>query len=111
MMEYFYTIEKLTNALQSLALGEEDIRYRLVDACIEINTLEENDFPEDLKKKWIDFKNGTTKKGPFFLAIDGRQTKTAEENTLINGRKKTAKVLATKLFELYWEVSENRQYQ
>ena len=42
---YEYTLEKLQQAVDSLAAGEGDARARLVDAYVPLCVLEDSDFP------------------------------------------------------------------
>lgn len=107
-MDYFYTIQKLTLAFNDLALGEDDIRYRLVRAYHTVHLLEENDFPENLKEDWIKFENGINEWEPGILDINIRQIYDMEEKTVLKDeKKKNAKVLAKILLELYCKLLKN----
>lgn len=51
-IRYHYAIEKLSQAIRFLAVGEGDVRERLRTAYIGFHTLKDDDFPDDLRKDW-----------------------------------------------------------
>lgn len=55
MFPYRYAVEKLSNALTILAVGEGDVRSRLSSAFLEFHTLQPRDFPAALQAdyEWI----------------------------------------------------------
>jgi len=55
MFPYSYALEKLTNAVRILAVGEGDVRSRLWPAFLEFHTLEPDDLPPDLAPdyEWV----------------------------------------------------------
>ena len=47
-----YVIEKLTDAMDALATGCGDVRSRIKNAFWLMHTLQESDFPDNLKEDW-----------------------------------------------------------
>ena len=87
-----YLVEKLTNALNTLATHPGDARARLNAAFLNVHTLDERDFPQELQPRWRIFMEKITKKGPL-LRSDGRQWKGAVENTINNMKNDCRKTL------------------
>ena len=104
-----YAIEKLTTAVQCLALGEGDVRYRVAAACHVLVPLREADFPVELRKSWRWLQKESTKFGP--LEVAGKNYKGSIDHTMHRVRKSTAAKLARTIWELYWSASKNVRYE
>ncbi len=50
--DYSYVQEKLFNAVYALAVGEKDVRYRLVNAHLTCHMLCPDDFPVEFQNDW-----------------------------------------------------------
>lgn len=109
-MSHSYTVEKLTDALTCLATHPGDARKRVVSAYYCIHTLDETDFPEECRKDWNWILAELTKRGSF-VDQNGNTTCGAVENTMNRRKNKTASKIAEKIYELYWQVSENTKYR
>jgi hypothetical protein len=108
-MNKVYVVEKLTNAMNSLALGPGDIRSRLVTAHQCMYTLSENDFPTGSQSDWRWIINQLTKNGPV-MSPDGSVYMGSVANTMRSIQNRTGVKIATRISKLYWELSENNQY-
>ena len=106
---YSYAVEKLTTTLECLAIHQGDARERLTAAFPIFFTLREDDFPPEYRKEWCWVIRELTKFGPL-LDYKGEVWRGSVENTMRRIQKKTGSKIAKKIYELYWVVSENRQY-
>jgi hypothetical protein len=104
-----YTVEKMTNALACLATHPGDARKRVTSAYHCIHTLDETDFPPECQKDWNWVLAELTKCGPL-RSHSGEIIRGAVENTMLNRRNKTASEIAMKIYELYWQISKNVNY-
>ena len=107
---YSYTVEKLTAALESLATHPGDARERLGSAFLIFHTLTEKDFPPEYQEKWKWVMDKITKSGPI-LDYKGDVWRGSVENTMRRIKNKTASKILKVIYELYWVVSENKQYR
>lgn len=105
-----YVIEKLTTALDCLATHPGDARHRLIAAWGSLHKLDVADFPDEYKKDWQWVVGELTKYGPL-VRCDGMLIRGTVENTMPRRKNKTASRIATKIYELYWQLSENTQYR
>ncbi|MDD3884024.1 MAG: hypothetical protein PHW66_03740 [Gallionella sp.] len=105
-----YVVEKLTNAVTCLATGPGDARSRVAAAYICIRSLEEADFPADCREDWNWIEARLTKYGPL-LAHDGSVIRGAVEHTMLRIKNRTAAKIATKIYHLYWKLSNNTLYR
>lgn len=105
-----YTVEKLTLALETLATHPGDVRRRLSVVYWQIHTLEERDFPSEVRLDWLWVMKQMTKYGPL---IDESEfvIRDAVENTMRRSRNSSATKIAHRLYSLYWAVSQNTAYQ
>lgn len=108
-MSHTYKVEKLTNALTCLATHPGDARHRLISAWGSLQKLEESDFPNEYKKEWKWIVRELTKYGPL-RSPSGEVIRGAVENTMRRRTNKTASKIAARIYELYWQLSENTQY-
>jgi hypothetical protein len=106
---YNYAVEKLTTALGCLATHPGDARERLLSAYVVFHTLRDEDFPSDQRDKWKWVIKELTKFGPS-LDYKGRVQTGSVEHTMSRIKKRTAAKIAKAIYELYWVVSENKQY-
>ena len=104
-----YVIEKLTNAMDVLAMGRGDVRSRLRDAYLCMHTLKETDFPNDLKKDWTWIIEKLTQRGPL-VGPDDKIILGSVGNTMRSIRNKTGQKIAQRISNLYWEISNNKKY-
>ena len=107
---YSYTVEKLTNTIETIATHPGDARQRIAAAYLEFHTLQADDFPEQFRADWEWVIREITKFGPSPDHGIGHW-RGSVENTMSRVRNSTAAKVATKLYELYWVVSENKQYR
>ena len=106
---YMYTIEKFTDALRNLAILPGDVRERLVVAHQCFHTLQECDFSPHLLKDWRWINRQLTKFGPI-LDHKGRVQEGSVQHTMRRIRRATGGKIAKKIYEIYWEISNNIQY-
>jgi hypothetical protein len=106
---YHYTVQKLTDAIATLATHPEDVRERLTSAHLEFSKLAVKDFPPELQADWRWVKKELSKYGPL-RNHKGEVQIGSVQNTMGRIRKATGSKIAKKIFELYWKVSENQQY-
>lgn len=99
---YYYANEKLIIALGILATGEGDIRSRLSSAFYACHTLTLDDFPEDLKGNWIWIEKQMTRYGPKYINDEIFQG--SIENTMSRIKRKTGKKIATRMYQIFWEM-------
>lgn len=106
---YGYAVEKLTTTIRYLATGPGDARQRLARAFLIFHTLGEEDFPPEARARWNWVKQQLTKFGPL-MHPDGTVWRGSVEHTMSRIRKKTGAKIAEAIYDLYWEVSGNREY-
>ena len=107
--KYDHAVEKLTDTLKCLATHPGDARERIAAAYFSFGHLQAEEFPEECRKDWAWIKKEITKFGPL-TDYKGKVWRSSVENTMKTVRKATASKVAKKLYELYWAVSENKQY-
>ena len=107
MKSRHYLIEKMTDILRILATGSGDARFRIISAAGVIARLEPEDFPKEFQKDWAWIMREITKRGP----LGHNAWRGSIENTMRRARKETAAKIATRLWDLYWALSENTQYR
>ncbi len=100
MASIFYIQEKLSNAVYVLAVGEGDVRERLVSAFIACITLKPKDFPPEFQKDWEWVLQQLTKYGPI-VRDDGSVFRGSVENTMSRIKRKTGAKIARKIYELH----------
>lgn len=105
-----YTIEKLTNALKILATHPGDARKRMIVAYLAIRSLNECDFPVIHRAEWNAIIAELTKHPPECDA-NGNVLRSSVERTMTSRTNRTAAKIAERLYDLYWAISENRQYR
>ena len=95
-----YALQKLELAALDLAVGPGDIRSRLKDVYINhLHVINENDFPDSLKREWKNILKALTKKGPI-LDADGEVFTGSVDNTLRRMWNKTGVKIAKNILEL-----------
>jgi len=100
-----YCLEKLSDAIIQLAVGEGDVRSRLHDAYMCFHTLKTNDFPEHLQTEWDWIIKSLTKE-EHTLDHKGEVLHGRLRNTLWKMRNKTGRKIAMKIVMLYYRISE-----
>jgi hypothetical protein len=110
MNEYSYAIEKLTNVLACLAVHPGDVRERLKAIFPEFSLPREADFPQECRQEWLSIIKALTKSGPVYKP-DGDLWLSSVENTMRHIQNRTASRIAKQVYDLYWHVSENKQYR
>lgn len=103
-----YIIEKLTNAMEALALGAGDIRSRLITAHRCMCTLRKDDFPSHLQADWDWIKQQLTRYGP--IVGPSGQIRSSVENTMNKIQNRTGVKIAERILKLYWSVSNTKGY-
>lgn len=61
--DYSYAREKLSNAIEILAIAPGDVRSRLHRAFLEFHTLQVDNFPTEMQKDWLWINKQLTKYG------------------------------------------------
>lgn len=109
MNNYYHAVEKLTDTLECLATHPGDVRERIFAAYSAFGHLTAEELPEKCRNDWDrimkqihKFDPLTDHKGEIYMG--------SVENTMKSVRKTTASKIAKKLYEIYWIVSENKQY-
>lgn len=105
-----YAVEKLTVALSILATGKGDARQRVGDAYLACHVLQDRDLPKEHRETWQWITAEVTKFGPIY-GHDGNVWVSSVENTMRNRKNATASKIAKKLWDLYWALSENTEYE
>ncbi len=108
--QHTYAVEKLADALRCLATLPGDVRERLVVAHQCFHTLQERDFPLHLHKDWRWVNQQLTRYGPV-LDYKGEVREGSVQHTMRRIRNSTGSKIAKKIYEIYWAVSENNQYE
>jgi hypothetical protein len=92
-----YALQKLELAIIDLATGSRDIKSRLHSAYINhLHVLQENDFPESLRKDWKSIMELLTRAGPL-LNDDGGVLYGSIERTLKGMRYATGTKIANQI--------------
>ena len=105
MDEYYYAREKLWNVLRCLAIGEGDVRERLLCSRNDILLLSERDFPEDLRNEFVSIRKQLIKYGPKYDQ-GGNKYLSSVAHTMKRIKKKTGAEIAEKVFDLYFGIDE-----
>ncbi len=98
---YHYALEKLRNAVRTLAVAPGDVRNRLIKAYLQCHTLDESHFPSKLKKKWRFIEKNLTKSGPVCKEWNGELWIGSVENTMDHIYNKTGTKIARQVYDLY----------
>lgn len=109
MTRYNYAQEKLYVAIRSLAIGQGDVRTRLVDAFMSFHTLKEDDLPPKHRKDWRWIITQLTKHGPI-CDYKGKIYKGSVENTMSKIRNSTGLKIATKIVDIGYDLLTNESY-
>ena len=105
-----HLIEILTNALESLALGEGNIKERLINVSSDLIGVNPKEIPEEHKSDWKWIQDQLTKLGPL-TSPSGEQIWVGPvENTMKRIHKSTGVKIAKKVYNIYWAVSSNEKY-
>jgi hypothetical protein len=102
-IKYFRIREILSTVISYLATGKGDMRERLGVIFIEIDELNEDDFPVELQKDW-NFVVSTLTKYPPTYKYDGCLDLSSSEHTLSKIKNQTACKVAEKIYYLYEEM-------
>lgn len=105
-----YAVEKLTDALECLATLPGDVRERLLVAYECIVPLEEIDLPAYLHKDWQWVFQQLTRYGPVF-DHKGVLREGSVQHTLRRIKNSTGSKIAQRIYQIYWSVSKNTQYE
>ena len=106
---YNYIREKLNISIEQLATGKGNVRERLKTAYMTFHTLQKEDFPSELQKDWEWIINQMTKFGPV-LGEDESILQGSVENTMHRIKNLTGEKIAKRIFMLYREMNENKNY-
>lgn len=109
MARYKYAQEKLYGAMRSLATGQGDVRARLVEAFMSFHTLKEDDFPPKYREDWKWINTQLTKHGPIY-DYKGRVYKGSVENTMGKIKNSAGRKIATKIFDIGYDLLTNEKY-
>lgn len=103
-------VEKLTTTLHCLVTHQGDARARIRDCYYCFHTLDEADFPEELRPDFRWVMKTICNAGPIINA-DGIVLRGSIENTMRGCRNVTAAKVTERLWKLYWAVSSNTAYE
>ena len=106
---YNYIREKFDISIEQLATGKGNVRERLKTAYMNFHTLHKDDFPLALQKDWEWIVNQMTKFGPV-LEEDESILQGSGEITIHRIKNLTAEEIAQRIFMLYREMNENKDY-
>jgi len=95
-----YALEKLGTIYYKLAIGEGNIKQRLIEVQVEILCVTKSDLPENLHNEWDFIFQSLTAKGP--LKFEGKNIIGAIPRTLKGMHKKKAAELAKRIVNLYY---------
>ena len=95
--------EKLLGAVHRLAVGEGDVRSRLISAHWFLSQLSARDFPEELRESWQEVMSDLTKRGPV-LSAEGEVLKPACKHTMSRSRNSTGRKIAEKIYSLHTDI-------
>jgi len=98
MYSHDYILEKFTQALYDLATGEGDARSRIGPAYYRFWHVNEEDFPEHLRKKRTDIDR-------LLMRLPGRKGYIIPDN-LTKMKNKTAVKIAKLILEIYLDLIE-----
>jgi hypothetical protein len=101
MNKYTYIKEKLSLAIEQLALGEKDVRDRLATVYQTLCIIDDRDLPAELQGDWQFFISGMTKYGSIERA--GVIIMDAVHNTMRRMQNKTARKFAEIVFNMFWK--------
>ena len=109
-MDYYYAQEKLYIAIRSLATNNCTIHERILNAFMSFHTLREEDFPDEYKEDWKWIMDQITKKGPV-MSEKNDVLVGSVENTLAGLDNSVAVEIATKIFDIAWDLCTNEKYK
>lgn len=89
---------KFRNALYYLAVGEGDVRARLRRAYFQINSLREDEVPQDIRQEWVEIVRDLTARGA--LIESGIALKSDLDNTLDRMKNRTARKIAERIYRV-----------
>jgi hypothetical protein len=98
--EYIYARGKLADAVEALAIGEGDVRSRLLRALMATTAVTRTDFPLELQAEWEWIIRESTKFGPR-KGQDGTVWQGAYEHTMFKIRRSTGAKIAERILSLY----------
>jgi hypothetical protein len=84
----------------ALAVGQADVRSRLVTVYLACHTLTPEDFPQEFQKDWQWIVQQLTRYGPI-LDYNGEVRIGSVEHTMRRIKNKTAAKIARKIYNLY----------
>lgn len=102
--DYLYARQKMADAIEALAVGEEEVRARLISALDCLAPLRVEQLPPSLQKEYAAIFKACTKSGPI-KDHEGKVTIRSIQRTIRACRKKTAAALAQRLFDLYSDLT------
>jgi hypothetical protein len=98
-----YALQKLVEAMHSMATGPGDVRERLHSASLSITFLKEDDFPEHLQADWSWVYHQLTKYGPAY-DYAGKIIRGSVEETMRRIKRATGVKIAERLVRIYHEL-------
>jgi hypothetical protein len=90
--------EKFRRALFYLAVSEGDVRDRLRKAYAQLDTLRDDEVPQEVRAEWASILEELTKRGPLIHA--DRVIKDALDHTLGRMKNKTARKIAERVYRI-----------
>ena len=107
MKSYSYAREKLFEAVYALAIGQKDVRSRLINAYLACHTLQIENFPKEFQKDWKCIIKELTNSG-HVLNHKGEVLIGSVENTMSSIKNSTGSKIARKLFDLYCAMNKEK---
>ncbi len=99
MPSYSRCREKFSAAIYRLAVAEGDVRSRLLSAYRILRSLQDEEFPPQLRDEWTQLKTSITRLGP---QVDqhGVAWKSGDEYTLSKIKNSTGRKIAERIYML-----------
>ena len=97
--------EKLVDAERRLAVGEGDVRSRLLSAYRKLRTVGEEEVPPDMKSDFVWIMHQLTKCSPE-VDRDGTVYKSAIEHTMSRIKNVTGRRIAERIYSLRWRLNQ-----
>ena len=99
MPSYSRCREKFSAAIYRLAVAEGDVRSRLLSAYRILRTLQDEEFPPQLRDEWIQVKAAITRLGPQ-VDQQGVAGKSDADYTLSKIKNSTGRKIAERIYRL-----------
>lgn len=107
--QYAKSQSTLHSVIEILATFPGDMRTRLNDSFSELDSITDNNLPEELRDDWGFIRRQLTACGPKYDCY-GKVCMGSVQHTMSKIRNSTASKIAEKIFRLYYELNFNDRY-